>query len=56
MLVAKNKLNDEVVSSYLCNVEYLKQLSKDKALACQECNNQVIFKSGRVKSTFISVS
>ncbi|MBZ9688489.1 topoisomerase DNA-binding C4 zinc finger domain-containing protein [Clostridium estertheticum] len=49
MLVAKILFNNEIVYSYICNRDYLKKLSKDKALVCQECNNPVIFKSGRVK-------
>lgn len=49
MLVARNKLNDEIVYSYQCNADYLKKLSKAKELVCQECNSPMIFKSGKVK-------
>jgi competence CoiA-like predicted nuclease len=49
MLVARNKLNDEIVYSYQCDADYLKKLSKEKELVCQECSRPMIFKRGKVK-------
>jgi competence CoiA-like predicted nuclease len=51
MLVAKNTINNEIVYSYEYDTEELRKLSKEKVLVCQECNNPVILRSGKVKVT-----